>query len=172
MEVCFGILSKAPKTNNIRLACSNILSQGKSSWKLQPKWTFDRAPVLVGWRFGVWWVLASIVGWAVGSVVSDTVADVVLSAHDHTYERFSPQSPTGQAEPTRGIRQFVVGTGGASFYSFPSIQPNSEVRNNTTWGVLKLTLHPTSYDWEFVPIAGQTFTDSGSASCVVVAAAL
>ena len=101
----------------------------------------------------------------------DYGADVVLSAHDHTYERFSPQSPTGQAEPTRGIRQFVVGTGGGSLYSFPTIQPNSEVRNNTTWGVLKLTLHPTSYDWELVPIAGQTFTDSGSASCVVVAAA-
>ena len=98
----------------------------------------------------------------------DYGADVVLNAHDHSYERFAPQNPTGQAEPTRGIREFVVGTGGASLYSFLSIQPNSEVRNNTTWGVLKLTLHPASYDWEFVPIAGQTFTDSGSANCVTL----
>jgi len=96
----------------------------------------------------------------------DYGADVVLSGHDHTYERFTPQSPTGQADPTRGIREFVVGTGGAGLYPFPAIQPNSEVRENTTWGVLKLTLHATSYNWEFVPIAGQTFTDSGSANCV------
>ncbi len=96
----------------------------------------------------------------------DYGADVALNGHDHTYERFAPQSPTGQSAPTRGIREFVVGTGGASLYSFPTIQPNSEARNNTAWGVLKLTLRATSYSWEFVPIAGQTFTDSGSANCV------
>jgi len=95
-------------------------------------------------------------------------ADVVLNGHDHIYERFSLQNPSGQADPTRGIREFVVGTGGASLYSFPTVQANSEVRNNTTWGVLKLTLHPTSYDWEFIPIAGQTFTDTGSTNCVDV----
>jgi len=99
----------------------------------------------------------------------DYRADVVLSGHDHTYERFAPQNPTGQADPTRGIREFVVGTGGRSLYPFPNIQPNSEVRNNTTWGVLKLTLHATSYNWEFVPIAGQTFTDAGSGNCVSTA---
>jgi hypothetical protein len=93
-------------------------------------------------------------------------ADVVLNGHDHTYERFAPQNPSGQADPTRGIREFVVGTGGVGLYPFPIIQPNSEVRNNTAHGVLKLTLHPTSYDWEFIPIAGQTFTDTGSANCV------
>jgi hypothetical protein len=96
----------------------------------------------------------------------DYGADVVLSGHDHTYEQFAPQSPTGQADSTRGIREFIVGTGGAGLYPFPTIQPNSQVRNNTAHGVLKLTLHSTSYDWEFVPIAGQTFTDSGTANCV------
>lgn len=96
----------------------------------------------------------------------DYGADIVLSGHDHTYERFAPQNPNGQADPTRGIREFIAGTGGAALYSFPSIQPNSQVRNNTTYGVLKLTLHATSYDWQFVPIAGQTFTDSGSGNCV------
>jgi hypothetical protein len=95
----------------------------------------------------------------------DYGADVVLNGHDHTYERFAPQNPNGQAD-SRGIREFVVGTGGAGLYSFTSNQPNSQVRNNTTFGVLKLTLHSTSYDWQFVPIAGQNFTDSGSANCV------
>jgi len=96
----------------------------------------------------------------------DDAADVVMNGHDHTYERFALQNPSGQADSNRGIRQFVVGTGGAGLYPFPTIQPNSEVRNNTTWGVLKLTLHSTSYDWSFIPIAGQTFTDTGSANCV------
>ena len=93
-------------------------------------------------------------------------ADVVLNGHDHTYQRFALQNPSGQADPNRGIREFVVGTGGAGLYPFPTTQPNTEVRNNTTFGVLKLTLHATSYDWQFVPIAGQTFSDSGSADCV------
>jgi hypothetical protein len=92
-------------------------------------------------------------------------ADVVLNGHDHLYERFAPQNPDGQADPAKGIREFVVGTGGASLYDFSGILPNSEVHNNATTGVLKLTLHATSYDWEFVPVAGQTFTDAGNADC-------
>lgn len=96
----------------------------------------------------------------------DYGADVVLSGHDHTYERFAPQTPTGQAASGRGIREFVVGTGGANLYPWGSIQPNSEARNNTTPGVLKLTLHSTSYTWQFIPIAGHSYSDSGSSSCV------
>lgn len=93
-------------------------------------------------------------------------ADVILNAHDHLYERFAPQTPNGVADPVRGIREFVVGTGGSNHTSFTNtIFPNSEVRNDTTYGVLKLTLHPTSYDWEFVPEAGKTFRDSGSGAC-------
>jgi hypothetical protein len=96
----------------------------------------------------------------------DYGAEVVFNGHNHVYERFAPQGPTGNADPTRGIREFVVGTGGKNHYSF-SASPlaNEEVRNNDTFGVLKLTLHPTSFDWEFVPEAGKTFTDSGSQSC-------
>ncbi|MCI0551693.1 MAG: metallophosphoesterase [Anaerolineae bacterium] len=93
-------------------------------------------------------------------------ADVILNGHGHIYERFAPQDPNGQADLTRGIREFIAGTGGASLNKTINVQPNSEVLNNTAYGVLKLTLHPTSYDWEFVPIAGQTFTDSGSSNCV------
>ena len=90
--------------------------------------------------------------------------DLVLAGHDHTYERFGPQDADGNADED-GIRSFVVGTGGRSFYSFPKIQPNSIVRHTETPGVLKLTLHPDSYDWQFIPVAGSTFTDSGTAKC-------
>ena len=95
----------------------------------------------------------------------DAGADVVLNGHDHDYERFAPQSPTGIADLGRGIREFVVGTGGKNHYAIQLPIANSEVRNSDTFGVLKLTLHPTSYDWEFVPVAGKAFTDAGSASC-------
>jgi len=95
----------------------------------------------------------------------DFDADLVISAHDHNYERFAPQDADGNLDTTRGIRAFVAGTGGRSTTSFGPPIANSEVRQSDTYGVLKLTLHPTSYDWEFVPVAGNTFTDSGSGSC-------
>jgi hypothetical protein len=93
-------------------------------------------------------------------------ADVVISGHDHLYERFAPQDPEGKPDTKRGIRQFTVGTGGAPLYPFKTtIEPNSEARNNETHGVIKLTLGDGDYDWEFVPVAGSTFTDSGSGRC-------
>lgn len=93
-------------------------------------------------------------------------ADIVLSGHDHDYERFAPQGPQGQADPEHGMREFVVGTGGFSHYPFPG-KPiaNSEARDSTSFGVLVLKLFPDRYDWEFVPIAGKSFTDSGSSAC-------
>ena len=91
--------------------------------------------------------------------------DVVLSGHDHTYERFAPQDANGNLDRDLGIRQFVVGTGGRSHYGFGAIQPHSEVRNGDTYGILRLRLHPNGYDWEFVPEAGKTFTDAGSGTC-------
>jgi len=95
----------------------------------------------------------------------DNNADLILSAHDHTYERFAPQTPSGSLDTSRGIREFIVGSGGANHTSFVTIAANSEVRNASTFGVLEITLHPTSYDWQFVPEAGQTFTDSGTTAC-------
>ena len=92
-------------------------------------------------------------------------ADVVLAGHDHDYERFAPQTPSGSADATRGIREFVVGTGGKEHYSISSTKPNSQVHNTDTFGVLRLTLHPDGYDWKFLPEAGKTFTDSGTGSC-------
>jgi hypothetical protein len=91
-------------------------------------------------------------------------AEVILNGHNHQYERFAPQDPNGQANPA-GIREFVVGTGGAGFYGFGTIAANSEARNTGTYGLIKLVLRPGSYDWEFVPASGGTFTDSGSNSC-------
>src|SRR5215831_2881665 len=95
----------------------------------------------------------------------DNNADLILSAHDHIYERFASQTPTGTLDTTRGIREFIVGTGGANHTSIVSVAPDSEVRNADTFGALELTLPPTSYDWNFVPEAGKTFTDSGSTAC-------
>jgi acid phosphatase type 7 len=92
-------------------------------------------------------------------------ADVIVNGHEHIYERFAPQNVNGQADPN-GPRVFIVGTGGVPFYGIGTVQPNSEVRNNTTHGVIKFTLKANSYDWQFVPVAGRTFTDSGTASCV------
>ncbi|HMJ00417.1 MAG TPA: metallophosphoesterase [Gaiellaceae bacterium] len=91
-------------------------------------------------------------------------ADIVLSGHDHDYERFAPQDPN-QTPVADGIRAFVVGTGGQEHEALITQAANSQVRNNDTYGVLKLTLHPTSYDWQFVPEAGGTFTDSGTGAC-------
>jgi hypothetical protein len=92
-------------------------------------------------------------------------AEVVINGHQHNYERFAPQTPGGVADSGRGIREFVVGTGGAPLHPFGTTKPNSQVRNGHTHGVLKLTLRPGSYDWRFVPVAGQSFTDSGTTSC-------
>jgi acid phosphatase type 7 len=92
-------------------------------------------------------------------------ADVVVNGHDHSYERFAPQRPDGTYARHKGIRQFVVGTGGASLSRFGTVKRNSQVRNATTHGVLKLTLKPRSYAWKFVPVAGKTFTDSGTTRC-------
>jgi acid phosphatase type 7 len=95
----------------------------------------------------------------------DHGADVVLVGHDHHYERFGPQSPSGGRDLARGIRQFLVGTGGRGFHPINTALPNSEVRNNVTYGVLKLTLRAASYDWQFVPEAGKSFSDAGSQAC-------
>jgi Ca2+-binding RTX toxin-like protein len=91
--------------------------------------------------------------------------DIVLSGDAHDYERFAPQDPAGNFDPARGIRAFVVGTGGVFFTGWSKVKPNSEVRHNDTFGVLAITLHPTSYEWRFVPEAGKAFADSGGGPC-------
>jgi len=95
----------------------------------------------------------------------DAHADVVLNGHDHDYERFAPQDPNGNLDFARGIREFVIGTGGKNHRPFGTPEATSEVRDATTFGVLKLTLKAKRYDWEFIPEEGRTFTDSGSDTC-------
>jgi len=92
-------------------------------------------------------------------------ATVVVNGHDHDYERFAPQDPDGKPDPIRGIREFVAGTGGRNHRPFAAPHSTSEVRNADTFGVLKITLHPRAYEWEFIPEAGKTFRDSGAGSC-------
>ena len=96
----------------------------------------------------------------------DFHATLILNGHEHNYERFAPQTPTGAADPTNGIREIISGTGGESHYNDEGTPlPNSEVFNGTTYGVLKLTLGSGTYSWQFIPIAGQTFTDAGTGTC-------
>ena len=91
-------------------------------------------------------------------------AEIVINGHEHLYESFSPQDADGRADPN-GIREFIVGTGGAHLTQTRTIQPNSVVRDSQTFGVLKLTLRGGDYDWEFVPVQGQSFRDSGTGTC-------
>lgn len=92
-------------------------------------------------------------------------ADLVIVGHEHSYERFAPQDPDGHADEQNGIREIVVGTGGRSHEFLGLAMPNSELRDWRTYGVLKLTLTPGHYTWEFVPVPGGELRDSGSASC-------
>ena len=101
---------------------------------------------------------------AVWRVLYEFGVDLVINGHNHSYERFAPQDPDGNPNSARGIREIVVGTGGAPLTDFPRIRANSEI-HSSTWGVLKLTLRADRYDWQFVPVAGASFSDTGTATC-------
>jgi hypothetical protein len=95
----------------------------------------------------------------------DAGVELLLAGHNHQYERFAPQTADGRRDDARGIRAFVVGTGGAGLYPFRAPARNSEVRDNTTYGVLRLTLSPGAYRWDFVPVPGGELTDRGAGTC-------
>jgi 3',5'-cyclic AMP phosphodiesterase CpdA len=97
-------------------------------------------------------------------VLYEANADLVLNGHDHLYERLAPYNPEGRSDPARGIRQFTVGTGGGLLYSFTGIKAISEARASV-WGVLRLNLRADGYDFEFLPVPGEAFRDSGSGQC-------
>jgi len=100
------------------------------------------------------------------AVLYEKGVDALLTGHEHSYERFAPMNAEGERDDARGVRLFVVGTGGGNLRDFENDPlPTTEVRQDHTWGVLKLTLKPAGYDWKFLPVAGKTFTDSGSATC-------
>jgi hypothetical protein len=91
-------------------------------------------------------------------------AELVINGHDHDYERFAPQDPSGKVERPGGLREIVVGTGGAVLRSFKAQAANSEFRSAGVWGVLQLTLRPINYEWKFLPV-GSPIADSGSTPC-------
>jgi len=101
----------------------------------------------------------------VWKILYEQGADVVVNSHDHLYERFAPLNANGKPDPERGIRLFLVGTGGGGVYKLKKVAPHSEVQDNSTYGVLKFTLSKGQYAWQFIPMAGQKFTDSGTAVC-------
>ena len=95
----------------------------------------------------------------------DAGAELVLNGHEHLYERFAPQTPAQGADAAAGIRQFTVGTGGRTLVPVGTVQPNSQVLHTGTYGILQLTLGAGTYAWEFVPVAGASFTDQGTGTC-------
>jgi hypothetical protein len=101
---------------------------------------------------------------ALWTVLYNANAELVVNGHEHNYERFAEMNKNGEAVD-QGLREIVAGTGGASHYGFGTIEAASRARNDNTYGVLKLTLRPGGYDWEFIPVAGQSYTDSGSTNC-------
>lgn len=109
------------------------------------------------------------VGWTsmdtIWQVLHEAGAELVLSGHIHNYERFAPLNAAGVVDPAHGLRQFVVGSGGKNMQGVPAVLPASEALNTDTFGVLKLTLRPTSYEWNFEPVVGSSYRDAGSANC-------
>lgn len=101
---------------------------------------------------------------ALWAILYDAKAELVVAGHEHNYERFAPMNKSGTAVTT-GLQEIVAGTGGESHYAFGTILPASRARNANTYGVLKLTLNSGSYSWKFIPVAGQSYTDSGSINC-------
>lgn len=92
--------------------------------------------------------------------------DVLLVGHDHDYERFIPMDASGQADPSKGVREFVVGTGGGNLRPFENPPlPTTATRSFSTWGVLRLTLEPGKYAWRFLPVTPGGFTDLGVGTC-------
>jgi len=106
---------------------------------------------------------------ALFQVLYDARVTLLLSGHDHDYERFAPLGPSGEVEPGRGVRQFVVGTGGTTLRGFAAVRAGSEAREAGTKGVLRLELRADGYDWAFLPVAGASYGDTGSEPCVPAA---
>jgi acid phosphatase type 7 len=99
-------------------------------------------------------------------VLNEQGADVLLTGHEHSYERFAPMDAEGKPDDAKGVRLFVVGTGGGNLRRFENPPlPTTETRQDDTWGVLKLDLEQTGYHWNFLPVAGSSFSDSGAGSC-------
>jgi hypothetical protein len=148
--------------------CDNVDCGEQTSWLEADLTAHPSACILAYWHHPRYTSGTSGGDEAVGDfwkVLYDHRASLVFNGHDHLYERFAPMNPSGRADPDRGIREFIVGTGGATLGSVARVAPNSEVRNNRAYGLLELTLRPDGYDWRFLATDGDSFTDSGSDTC-------
>lgn len=140
----------------------------QAQWLIEDLRENEKQCTLLYWHHPLWdtgTVPISQAGAAFWRIASQYGADVVVNGHDHHYERFVPLDGDGKVDPSYGIRTFIVGTGGAWLFELGQPQPISEVRDNSTHGVIQFTLYSDRYDWAFVPVEGGTFTDAGSALC-------
>ncbi len=155
----------ALNSNCNQIACGEGSAQ--ADWLTQDLTDNQQACTLVYWHDPRW---SSGLAGSIPAVdtfwriANEFGVEVIVNGHDHDYERFAPQDAAGAASPD-GAREFVAGTGGAPQRAWGKILPNSEVRNNDTWGVLVFSLFPGRYDWQFVAVAGGDFADSGSGNC-------
>lgn len=93
-------------------------------------------------------------------------AEFVINGHDHNYQRYAPLTPAGKVDRATGIREFIVGTGGNGHTALSTAgAENREAGSDQAYGVLRLTLHPTGYEWQFLATPKAPFTDSGAESC-------
>jgi hypothetical protein len=155
----------ALNSNCNQIACGEGSAQ--ANWLRQDLANHSQACTLMYWHDPRWSsglagsIPAADTFWR---IANEYGVEVVVNGNDHDYERFAPQDAAGQASPD-GVREFVAGTGGAPERAWGNILPNSESRNNDTWGVLVFSLVPGGYRWQFVPVAGGSFQDSGSGTC-------
>jgi len=155
----------ALNSNCNQIACGEGSAQ--ANWLRQDLANHPQACTLLYWHDPRWSsglagnIPAADTFWR---IANEYGVDVVVNGNDHDYERFAPQDAAGQASPD-GVREFVAGTGGAPERGWGKILPNSEARNNDTWGVLAFSLYPGGYDWQFVPVTGGSYQDSGSGTC-------
>lgn len=146
------------------IACTPDSQQVK--WLREDLQQSNKICTLAYWHHPRW--SSGIAGGGSSATFWKTVAemgvDVVVNGHDHDYERFAPMDAAGNPDPN-GVREFVVGTGGAELRKWGTVKPNSEVRIDGTHGVIQFKLYPGHYDWEFFPVSDAALTDSGSGVC-------
>ncbi|RPJ40962.1 MAG: alkaline phosphatase, partial [Chloroflexi bacterium] len=142
-----------PDSKQVKWLRDDLQNSGKAcilAYWHHPRWSSG----LAGGRFAAtFWRTAAELG-----------VDVVVNGDDHDYERFAPMDAEGNADPN-GVREFVVGTGGAPLRQWGEIRPNSEVRYNGAHGVIQFKLSPGHYEWEFIPAEDTALTDTGSGAC-------
>jgi hypothetical protein len=160
------IVALNSECNNVSGGCSATSPQ--ATWLKADLAAHTNKCTLAMWHEPYWagGVLRSDLVLPLIQVLYDNNADLILNGHDHLYDRYAPQNPQSQVDTARGIRQITVGSGGRDF-SGRITNTNQEFQQNTSFGILSLTLHPTSYDWKFIPSTNITAAsqDSGTTTC-------